>query len=241
MRVTSTPPRPSVLIIDQVGAPELQDFLESPPVQRLIGNRVHLIYLVDVRSYAGKAFMEYGIPGLTPHRAHPRRGPSWRGIGLRGVRLRAHGWAEASECVFVLCHELAHHVAGLEEHHGPAWREACVELVREAGELGLLTPERVEQAEAMVLEGAASRFRGWPEYAAAKEREHAHARRAAVAQMCAAGLETGAQVRFRYRGKLYHGEVVRINPKTVTVGEPGKGRGLLRVPYERILGIIRRE
>ena len=30
MRVTSTPPRPSVLIIDQVGAPELQDFLELP-------------------------------------------------------------------------------------------------------------------------------------------------------------------------------------------------------------------
>ena len=43
-----------------------------------------------------------------------------------------------------------------------------MELVREAGELGLLTPERVEQAEAMVLEGAAPRFRGWPEYAAAK-------------------------------------------------------------------------
>ena len=92
----------------------------------------------------------------------------------------------------------------------------------------------------MVLEGAASRFRGWRNMRRREGREHAHARRAAVAQMCAAGLEPGAQVRFRYRGKLYHGEVVRINPKTVTVGEPGKGRGLLRVPYERILGIIRR-
>lgn len=234
------PKRPGPLVIDQAGAPELQAFLESPLVRRLTQGRISLIYLVDVRSYAGQAFMEYGLPGLTPHRARPlnRRRKNW---GLRGVRLRAFDWAEESECVFVLCHELAHHEAGLEEQHSARWREACVALVREAGELGLLPPERAEQAVAMVLGGAASRFRGWPEHAARQERERNDARREAVSQMRAAGLEVGAQVRFRYRGTIYRGEVVRLNPKTVTVGEPGKGEGLLRVPYERILGVIRRE
>lgn len=228
------------VVIDEAGAPELQAFLESPLVRRFTHDRISLIYLVDVRSYAGQAFMEYGLPGFTPHRARPlhRRRKDW---GLRGVRLRAYDWAEESEVIFVLCHEMAHHEAGLEEQHSARWRAACVKLVREAGELGLLPPERVEQAVAIVHGNAASRFRGWPERAAARERAQAHARREAVAQMCAAGLEVGAQVRFRYRGTVYRGEVVRINPKTVTVGEPGKGEGLLRVPYERILGVIRRE
>jgi len=223
--MTPNPQRSPVPVIDRVGAPELRALLESPPVQQLIAGRIHAVHLVDVRSYAGKAFMGHRGFGAT----------------LRGVRLRAHGWTEQSECVFVLCHELAHHMAGLQEQHSRRWREVCAELVREAGELGLLTSERVAQAVAMVMEGAASRFRGWPERAAEEERAGTDARREAVSQMCAAGLEPGAQVQFRYRGKLYRGEVVRINPKTVTVGEPGKGRGLLRVPYERILGVIPRE
>ncbi len=208
------PARERPLAPDEVG-----EFLTRPTVQKLYEGRLERIELTRVRSYVGKALVRKGRP---PQRV---------------VRLaRNHGLTE-TELIFVLCHEVAHHVAGVVERHSDLWREACAELVREAGELGLLPEYRVQQGVEMVLNGSASKFRGWPERAEKAEQQRKERRAEILERLQARGLQPGARVRFIYRRRVHIGEVVRVNRVTVSVGEVGGGRTILRVPFGRIIGV----
>jgi predicted Zn-dependent protease len=142
-----------------------------------------------------------------------------------------------SELAFILCHELAHHVAGVTEKHSERWRRECVLLVEEAGELGLLSHVRVKQATEMVLHGAASKFRGWPAQARKLKQKREDRREAEREAAVSAGVKPGALVFFRYRDSLWRGEVIRINQTTVSVGEIGGDRTILRVPFARLLEV----
>lgn len=209
-------PEPEVPVIEHFYSDGLYTFLRSDPVQQLMAGRVDLVEIKRVKSYVGQA--------------------SIRG-GVRRIQMSMLPDLDESELAFILCHELAHHVAGVTERHSERWRRECVTLVAEAGELGLLSDARVEQATQMVLHGAASKFRGWPEEARKRRQEREDRREAEREAAVAKGVEPGALVFFRYRGSLWRGEVIRVNQTTVSVGEIGGDRTVLRVPFARLLDV----
>ncbi len=192
---------------------ELLDFLDSDPVQALIAGRVDHIQLTGAKSYAGQASLRNG---------------------LRLMRLSVYHQLDLDEMAFVICHELAHHEVGVEDAHSDDWREMCAELAREAGRLNLLPPKRVEQAVHLALEGAATRFRGWPEQARKVLEKREDVRAQNREKLIESGLRVGGEIGFEYRGRKVRGEVIRINRTTVSVGEPGGDRTLVRVPFDRV-------
>lgn len=211
-----TSARPNVPVIERVRGGALTDHLRSEAVQRLMEGLVDLVEVKRVSGYIGQASTR---------------------TGLRLIRISVHPPLDAEAITFVLCHELAHHAAGVRRGHCDAWREACADLVREAGRLGLLPRHRVEQGVAMVLDGTATKFRGWPEEERAFHDRRAQAREATLEDLRERGLRVGGQVVFRYHGKLLRAEVMRVNTATVSVGEIGSGRTSLRVPLSRILDV----
>lgn len=212
----ATPEPPAIPVIERVDSDGLASFLRSEGVQSLMAGLVDLVEIKRVTSYIGQASARNGI---------------------RRIRISVQPALDESEITFIVCHELAHHAAGLQEQHGERWRLECLKLVDRAGELGLLSSTRVTQARQMVMHGAASKFRGWPERAREVRAKRKARRSAARAEAVAAGVRPGTIVHFRYRGRLWRGEVVRVNRVTVSVGEPGGDRTLLRVPFTRLLHV----
>jgi len=208
-----------VKVIDEAGAPDLADFMRSPAVQDLMVERADLLCLVRAKSYGGRACL------------------STDGRGSRWVRLAADLGLDRSELVFLLCHELAHHAAGLRELHSDRWRQACADLVREAGQLGLLSDRRVRQGVDMAVNGRATTFRGWPERARQYEADRKRLLTAAKDNLLRMGVKPGVEITFGYRRRTYRGEVIRVNRRTVSVGEPGGDRTLFRVPFERVIAV----
>ena len=207
---------PNVPVVERVAGGALTQHLRSEAVQELMSGRVDVVEVKCVAGYIGQA--------------------STRGR-LRLIRFSTHPPLAQDALTFIICHELAHQVVGPREKHSDAWREACAALVREAGERGLLSKQRVAQGVAMVLDGTATKFRGWPEEAdeeLARRDEHRATR---LDQLREQGLRRGGQVVFRYQGELFHAEVMRINQATVSVGPPGSGQTTLRVPFDRVLRI----
>lgn len=143
-------PDDAVPLIEPVHAEDLVPFLRSQPMQELMGGRTDFAQATRAKSYLAQACF-------------------WRGRRL--IRVSANPELSTSELTFVLCHELAHHMVGLTEKHSDEWRRECMQLVREAGELGLLSGRRVAQAVDMLRYGPVSKFRGWPERA--REIKHA--------------------------------------------------------------------
>ena len=184
-----------------------------------MSGHVDLIELIAVRSYCGRAFV--------------------RGNGCRVIRLNTTLELAASEYIMLLCHELAHHVAGLGRRHSRHWRETYAHLIGRAGSLGLLGAGEVERGVYMALYEPASIFRGWPERAAERRRKHVRQIEQARIALCKLGMVPGAVVVFRYRRRWWQAEVIRVNRHTVTVGEPGTGIALLRVPFQRIVQVTR--
>jgi len=208
--------RTKVPVIELVHGGALAKHLRSEAVQGLMSGRVDFVEIKCVKSYIGQASLQ---------------------DGLRRIRFSVHPPVDEETLSFIICHELAHHVVGPREKHSDAWREACAELVREAGERGLLSAERVEQALAMTLNGSATKFQGWPDQAQEQRAVRERHRESRLDQLREAGLCCGGQVYFRYRGTLYHAEVMRVNQTTVSVGAPGSGQISLRVPFGRVLGV----
>lgn len=195
---------------------ELYDLVSSEPVQKLLAGRVDAVQITWAKTYVGRAC---------------------RRNGLCLIRLSELHDLKDDEMTFIICHELAHHAVGVEQHHSDEWREACAALAREAGELGLLSKRRVKQAVTLALHHPATRFRGWPKQARRFEQERDAARERMREELIETGLRVGGMVGFDYRGSPWHGEVIRINKATVSVGEPGGERTLLRVPFGRITAI----
>ena len=205
--------RDTIPVIERIYSDGLYDLLHTTRMQLLMADRVDLIEINAVKSYAGQASMYRG---------------------LRLIRLSVLHELSDDEMAFVICHELAHHEAGLKEQHSDAWREVCARLAREAGKLGLLPRYRVKEAVELALNGAATKFRGWPEDARKLQKERDEARARAREQLIDAGVRVGGQIGFEYRGRKVRGEVIRINPTTISVGEPGGDRTLMRVPFGRV-------
>ncbi len=203
-------------VLNNCFSDELHDFVCSEPMQELLADRVNRVHLTTAKTYAGRAVCSNGE---------------------RQIRLSKRHGLELDEMTFIICHELAHHEVGLEQQHSDEWREACAELVREAGRLGLLSKRRVKQAVKLALHHPATSFRGWPKQARRFEEERDAARERIREELIEAGLQVGGMVGFDYRGSPWHGEVIRINRATVSVGEPGGERTLLRVPFARITRI----
>jgi len=204
-----------VPVVELVGGETLAALMRSAPVQELIAGHADVIELVAVKSYGGSAFV--------------------RRDGTRVVRLNVALNASASEFVLVLCHELAHHIAGVLRRHDPSWREACADLLRRAGSLGLLSDEEVEQGVDTALHGPASIFRGWDGRPGRREWLRKGVLNRDRDALRERGIEPGSLVTFRYRNQWWRGEVVKVNRKTVSVGQPGTGVALLRVPFGRIV------
>lgn len=208
-----------VPVIQLTEADELADMLRATAVQELMSERVDLIELIAVSSYCGKAFV--------------------RGNGCRVIRLNTTLELEASEYVMLLCHELAHHAAGLGQRHSQRWREEYAHLIGRAGGLGLLGAAEVECGVHMALYEPASVFYGWPEHASKRRRRRMQQIEDQRTALCELGMAPGAVVVFRYRRRWRQAEVIRVNRHTVTVGEPGTGMALLRVPFQRIVQVTR--
>lgn len=206
-------PSDKIPIIERVYSGDLYEFVDSKPVQKLMAGRVDLIQITAAKTYAGQASMYRG---------------------LRLVRLSIYHELDDDEMAFIICHELAHHEAGLEQNHSDGWRQICAELAAEAGQLGLLSSKRVKQAVRMALDGTATKFRGWPERAQRQREERDAALARLREQLIEAGVRPGGQIAFEYRGQLVRGEVIRINKTTISVGEPGGDRTLRRVPFTRV-------
>jgi len=180
---------------------------------------VDVVYLVRVKSYGGQAFRKAGL------------------LGPRCIRLNANCDFDRSEMVLILCHELAHQLAGVQESHSDDWRIAYASFVRQAGRLGLLTPEETDQGVKMALHGAATSFLGWPERA--EKLRQARRRQAARfrAVLMQSGVKAGSLIVFRYKRRQWRGGVIRLNRYTVSVGEPTGTETLVRVPFQRVLQI----
>lgn len=187
-----------VPVIDRARRPDLAEFLKTAPVQRLVAGHVDGLVLVRVKSYRGRARLR---PDATVERE---------------VRLNAGCDPSRGELVVVLCHELAHHRAGMGLHHAPKWRRAYAELVREAQELGLLTREEAEGATDAALHGPSSAGLDWREKRSAREQSKRDSDADALAPLLAAGMRVGSQVAFIHRGKRVVAEVTRINRRTVS-------------------------
>lgn len=209
-------PDNAVPLIEPVEADKLIPFLRSEPVQELMGERTDFAQATRAKSYIGQACR-------------------WRGQRL--VRLSGLLPLEESEFTFILCHELAHHVAGLLDNHSDQWRRECMALVREAGDLELLSMRRVAQAVDMLRYGAVSKFRGWPERAREIKRAKKARRMAARAELVQMGVEPGAIIRYRLGDSVYRAQVIRINRCTVSVGKSGSDEVLRRVAFEAVVGV----
>ncbi len=204
-----------VPVVELVSGDELAALMRSAPVQELIAGHVDVIELVAVRSYVGNAIR--------------------RRNGVRVVRMNVALDAGDSEHVLVLCHETAHHIAGVRRRHDQSWRNACAELLQRAGSLGLLSEDEVERSVAEVLHGSASIFRGLDGEAGEREWLNSEVLDRDRERLREQGIELGSLVTFRYRNRWWQGEVVQVNRKTVSVGEPGTDVALLRVPFSRIV------
>jgi len=204
-----------VPVVELARDEELAALMRSEPLQELIAEHADVIELVAVKSYVGNAIR--------------------RRDGTRVVRMNVALDAGDSEFVLVLCHEVAHHIAGVRRRHDETWRRACAELLRRAGGLGLLSDEEVAQGVDTVLHGAASIFRGWDGPGTGREWLSSEVLDRDRERLREQGIELGSLVTFRYRNRWWQGEVVQVNRKTVSVGEPGKGVALLRVPFGRIV------
>jgi hypothetical protein len=209
-------PRDTVPIHARFPIGELYDLVCSEPMQKLLAGRVDAVQITWAKTYAGRAC---------------------RRNGLRLIRLSELHDLKEDELTFIICHELAHHEVGVEQQHSAEWREACAELAREAGKLGLLSKRRVKQAVTLALHHAATSFRGWPKQAQRFEEQRDATRENMREKLIEAGLRVGGMVGFEYRGRPWRGEVLRINKATVSVGAPGDDRTLLRVPFGRITSI----
>ncbi len=208
---------PEIPVIERVAGGDLTRLLRSESVQRLMHDRVDLVEVKCVKSYIGKAAMRSGV---------------------RVIRMSVQPALEDDARTFVLCHELAHHVVGIEQQHCDLWREECAKLVREAGTLNLLSAERVAEGVEMVINGTATRFRGWPEEAREHLKRREERREAQLEELRQDGLAVGSHVVFRYHGKFVEAEVMRVNRVTVSVGPPGSAQTTLRVPLSRVLQVL---
>ncbi|MFO7947715.1 MAG: hypothetical protein R6V19_12975 [Armatimonadota bacterium] len=206
-------PANTVPIFERVHSGDFYDFMDSEPVQELMAGRADIVEITAAKSYAGQASMLRG---------------------LRLVRLSIYHELDHDEMAFIICHELAHHETGLKEQHSDEWRESCADLAREAGELKLLPPKRVKQAVGLALDGTATKFWGWPERAQKRKKEREAALAKLRAKLIEDGVRPGGQIAFKYRGDLVRGEVIRINKTTISVGERGGERTLVRVPFTRV-------
>ncbi|MFW6438014.1 MAG: hypothetical protein ACOCZ7_03275 [Armatimonadota bacterium] len=206
-------PRNEIPIIESYSSDGLYEFLRSDRVQMLMADRVDLVQITAAKTYAGQASMHHG---------------------LRLIRISMRHDLPDDAMAFIICHELAHHEVGLREQHSDAWRVRCAELAREAGKLGLLSKKRVKEAVRLALDGAATKFRGWPAQAAKFEEQREAAQAKMKRQLIEAGVSVGGQIGFEYRGKRVRGEVIRINDTTISVGEPGGEQTLVRVPFTRV-------
>ncbi len=200
---------------DSAGSPDAADWLRSEPVQQLMAGHVDRVQLVRVKSYHGKAFV---------HRRHPRR----------TIRLNVAADPNRADLTLVLCHELAHHVVGVRHHHAARWREAYAALVRRAGDLGLLSEERVHDGVDAALHGPASAGANWRDRRADRTRDRRDAAQRSRHELEAAGVGVGAQVSFEYRGRRWLGEVTRMNRLTASVDAASKTYTHFRVPYQRL-------
>jgi Fe2+ transport system protein FeoA len=205
-----------VPLIETAEVMSIADFLRSEPVQRLMAGRTDFAEVTRAKSYIGQACL-------------------WRDRRL--VRLSGLLPLEESEFTFVLCHELAHHVAGLLDKHSDQWRRECLALVREAGDLRLLPGRRVAQAVDMLRYGPVGMFRGWPERVRQIKRAKKARRIAVRAELVDMGVEPGAMVRYRLRDTVYRAQVIRVNRCTVSVGKQESDEVLRRVPFERVVGL----
>ncbi|MCD6359392.1 MAG: hypothetical protein J7M38_00925 [Armatimonadetes bacterium] len=196
---------------------EVREWLGSPPVQRLLQGRVDEMVLVGERCYAGKAI----------------RYRSGRCCILLSV---AHG-QDLSELTLTLCHELAHCQVKRIRYHDADWRAAFAELVREAGELGLLNEAEVAAGVDAALHGPTSAGLRWREQHAAREREKKRHDRTQLQKLLDAGLRVGGVIAFVHRGGLVRGKVVRINRRTVSAVRRG-GRMRYRVPFRRVIEVL---
>lgn len=167
-----------VPLIETAEAMSIADFLRSEPAQELMSGRTDFAEVTRAKSYIGQACL-------------------WRDRRL--VRLSGLLPLDESEFTFVLCHELAHHVAGLLDKHSDQWRRECLALIREAGDLGLLPGRRVAQAVDMLRYGPVAKFLGWPERARPIKRAKKARRIAGRAGLVDMGVEPGAIIRYRVR------------------------------------------
>jgi len=208
-----------VPVFDGAESEQLARLARCDRMQQLMAGRTDWVRIVRVSSYGAKAFAPEGK------------------LSFRWMRLNAACELEDTEWTVVICHELAHLTAGLEHHHNGHFRATWQELVSEAADLGLLTEEREAQATRMVLVGAASVFRGWPENARRRGAEHEEQLAAIRNELTEMGVAPGVQIVYRYGHGARRAFVIRVNGRTVSVGQPGSGEVLRRVPLNRVLGV----
>lgn len=195
----------------------MRGWLNSGAVQRLLAGRVDHVVLVCGRRYDGKAVR--------------RRG------GERLVRLNWSGHRSLAELTLTLCHELAHFLARRISYHDGEWRQAFADLVSEAGQLGLLTAQEVQQGRDAALHGPTGAGLDWRTRVARRNRRNYARDRDALQRLLQAGLQIGAYVRFHYKGRRERARVTRINRRTVTALRPD-GRASYRVPFPLVEEVV---
>ena len=195
--------------------PDLAQWLSSPQVQRLLSGRIDVLELVRSKSFCGRAFVSLTKPPVYGIRLSVLRDlPNWE-------------WA------VLLCHELAHHTAGVRNKHSDEWRKHHARLVRKAGKIGLLTPEQVEEAVDLALNAPVNADINWREGLAERERIKREHDGHHLGLLLANGLTVGSRVAFDNRGKPVSGTVKRINRRTVTVTQDDTPI-VYRVPFRLV-------
>jgi len=210
-----------VSVLEDAESEQLVRLARSDRMQQLMAGRADWVRVVRVKSYAAKAFAPEGR------------------LGRRWMHLNAACELEDTEWIVIVCHELAHLTVGLRHHHNDHFRVTWQELVSEATELGLLTEEREAQATHMILVGAASVFRGWPENARKREIERQQRLGAVRDKLIEAGLAPGVEIVYLYGRSARRAFVIHVNERSVSVGQPGSRKVLRRVRLERVLGACR--
>ena len=195
--------------------PDLAQWLSSPQVQRLVSGRIDVLELVRSKSFCGRAFVKFTKPPV------------------RGIRLSVLRDLPNWEWAVLLCHELAHHDAGVRNKHSDEWRRHHARLMRKAGKLGLLMPEQVEEGLDLAFNGPL--WRGDPrrEHQAERERIKRENDGHHLGLLLANGLAVGSRVAFDNRGKPVSGTVKRINRRTVTVTQD-ETPIVYRVPFRLV-------
>lgn len=182
-----------VEIADWCGAEALACWLRSQPVQELMPGKVDVVELKREKSYLGRGALS---------------GP-WR--DRRAIRLNADHDLEDAERVVLLCHEFAHHVAGLGAQHGTRWRHEWMALSERTFALGLIDADQMDWVRALTKWGPATRFRGHPRRAERLKSEpetRAIVARQRLEQM---GVPPGVQIVLRYRRQTWRAEVIRVD------------------------------